>query len=406
MDRKQPGNVFAVEPTPRDLIRAATSKSKQLKKALRGLCSVAIVRVRDGKSSGEVQASSTARITWLDHGDVVFIGRPPVVGGCATGQLFARERSSLVTVFLSSSPRPQDRGEAGAQMIHQAVLSVHRTLGLAAARTVLVFDGRHPELPQEAWDQYQEKIRLVKADPLLRDCIIVEHDVWLHQAHGLRLAMEAHTSETSPVVFSIQDDCVVFGDVDVEFILRHLLEDDSVEYVKLFWRSDISPGAYESQPGTSHPSTPLLHSTWFWSDRPHFALRSHYTQRVWPAIAADQRVTMEQACEMPSSRDRDWGLWIYGPSGDMRREAHSKLLKAFGDNDRSAYFVRGDGAADFGGAADGAAAGSAGDALPRRACGEDGGGGEDDEGTAEKGGGWRAASPPASAGDQQLGREL
>ena len=70
----------------------------------------------------------------------------------------------LVTVFLSSSPRPQDsENDAGAIMLHQALLSVRRTLGLERAPAVCIFDGRHPALPEEQWAAYQRKISLIKA---------------------------------------------------------------------------------------------------------------------------------------------------------------------------------------------------------------------------------------------------
>ena len=399
----------------------------------------------------------------------------------------------LVTVFLSSSPRPQDATDAGAIMVHQAILSARRVLGLEGARTVLVFDGRHPRLSQAQWDAYQRKIALVRADPLVSGglsdggCVVVEHAEWLHQAHGLRRAMDAvfgngkendnddggceggegggtgtsitgrgeervDSSSTTmslaspvpaptPIVFSIQDDTVLFGAIDVAAIVDRLLHDPRVEYVKLYWRSDIGravtvsaaaaegcsssdreggsgkedrneeeeeeeedegggkergernggssgsgwmrglhdgtyetyPG-YESFPGTALtplpprrrrrrplPSTTavatahqkedekgegegegdggvdddrgnrddgggecgecgdddsneeeeeeevkeegeeaeeaeerrccgLFHSTYFWSDRPHFATREHYYRRVWPAIPPDARV--------------------------------------------------------------------------------------------------------------------
>ena len=218
----------------------------------------------------------------------------------------------LVTVFLSSSPRPQDsENDAGAIMLHQALLSVRRTLGLERAPAVCIFDGRHPALPEEQWAAYQRKISLIKADPLFAGGVtIVEHEEWLHQAHGLQRAMTAHLDPLRPIVFSIQDDTVVFGAVDVPHICRALLEDPGVEYVKLFWRRDIfdhddeTPN-YEVQPGTPHPSSDLIHRTHFWSDRPHFALVSHYNERVWPRIGDADRVTMEQACEAASSEDGD-----------------------------------------------------------------------------------------------------
>jgi len=353
-EQKHAANFFVVEPTPKALLQIALAKSKRLKKALRDVNAIVITRVQDGRCSNEVAVTSFERISWLEDGDAIYIeaAQPHSILLSHQSALSSRlqpltpsirgpiDQAELVTMFISSSPRPQDKSKAGAQMIHQAVLSARRTLCLCKAKTVLVFDGRHPDLPQSAWEDYQNKIRLVQEDPLLAECIVVQHTNWLHQAHGLRLAMEEHMPISSPIVFSMQDDTVVFGQVDTPLILDYLMHDEHVEYVKLFWRSKISLEAYESQPGQPHPSTPLLHSTWFWSDRPHFALRSHYEERVWPCITKHMRVTMEQACEEASFRDRNWGLWIYGPAGDMRREAHSKLIKTSGEGGGSAYFVR------------------------------------------------------------------
>ena len=266
--------------------------------------------------------------------------------------------SDLVTVYLSSSPRPQDSraDEEGAIMLHQALLSVRRTLGLERAPAVCVFDGRHPGLTEEQWAAYQRKIELIRADPLFADVAIVEHEQWLHQAHGLKRAMEEHADPTRPIVFSIQDDTVVHGDVDTAHICGCLIRDPTVEYVKLFWRGDLFASeletlSYEAHPGTPHPSSALLHKTHFWSDRPHFATVAHYDSRVWPRVGEGGRVTMEQACEAASSEEDggDWGLWIYGPRGDMRRESHSKYARrgrgadhgSEEDGGLSSYFVRG-----------------------------------------------------------------
>ena len=290
--------------------------------------------------------------------------------------------SDLVTVFLSSSPRPQDSraDDAGAIMLHQALLSVRGTLGLERAPAVCVFDGRHPALTDEQWAAYQRKIALIRSDPLFADVAIVEHAEWLHQANGLKRAMAAHADPARPIVFSIQDDTVVHGDVDTVHICAALLGDPGwpysssrvtpppvdpeapvlgpsdakrVEYVKLFWRRDLFASAlsYEAHPGTPHPSSALLHKTHFWSDRPHFATVEHYSGRVWPRVGEEDRVTMEQACEAASSEEDggDWGLWIYGRRGDMRRESHSKYARRGAGQDGegggggglSSYFVRG-----------------------------------------------------------------
>jgi hypothetical protein len=271
--------------------------------------------------------------------------------------LLSDQLSALVTVFLSSSPRPQDARDdnAGAIMLHQALLSVRQALGLSRCRTVCIFDGRHPALSDEQWLAYQRKVKLIRADPLFADVNIIEHKEWLHQAHGLKRAMMSHMNPTCPIVFSIQDDTVCFGHMNVGLIVAALLgrlQGPKVEYVKLYWRRDlvleksdlrsVSPShySYETQPAIPHPATELLHETHFWSDRPHFALRSHYESRVWPRIAVEDRVTMEQACEQASSEDKNWGLWIYGPRGDMRRESHSKYARGNVDGSLSSYFVR------------------------------------------------------------------
>ena len=152
----------------------------------------------------------------------------------------APDGRALVTVFVSSSPRPQDGvsegddngddgsgddpggGCVGALMVHQAVLSVWRALGGAVARTVLVFDGRHPRLPDHAWRAYCRKIALLRADPLLcggedgdaddrsgertttrRHVVFVEHSEWLHQV--CRRALDWNRGSSSPPVLGLRE---------------------------------------------------------------------------------------------------------------------------------------------------------------------------------------------------------
>ena len=78
-------------------------------------------------------------------------------------------------------------------------------------------------------------------------------------------------------------------------------------------------------PCTPHTATRLLTKITSHSDDPQLARREYFTERVFDVIAPNTRTTME-FCAWVSLRDAhlggDWGIWLYGEPGDMKRNIH------------------------------------------------------------------------------------
>ena len=82
----------------------------------------------------------------------------------------------------------------------------------------------------------------------------------------------------------------------------------------------------EYSPCTPHPEAAAggaaarLQRVGFWSDRPHFATRRAYDERVFPLVQPTARVAPEQVFIRRVKRDT--GLWVYGERGKMRHDLH------------------------------------------------------------------------------------
>jgi hypothetical protein len=108
-------------------------------------------------------------------------------------------------------------------------------------------------------------------------------------------------------VFVCQDDLQLRIDaLDIKNI-RQGFQYAEVEHVRIHWYYRLRRFWRADNPGTPHPCVPFLRLTYFWSDRPHFARRSHYELHVWPQIPRTARKTMEQVI----SKARGPMCWIY-----------------------------------------------------------------------------------------------
>ena len=76
------------------------------------------------------------------------------------------------------------------------------------------------------------------------------------------------------------------------------------------------------EPCTPHPETPLLHKIGEWSDRPHFATRDAYDERVFPLVQPSAKVSPEQVFIRRARRST--GLWVYGQRGNMLHDLHER----------------------------------------------------------------------------------
>ena len=245
------------------------------------------------------------------------------------------------TVFINCSPRDSDDKEIGLNQIINCIKSIKKELKFDDVMIYIIFDGvanRPPNFTRLHKINYNLKKTKIKKDPYIvndKFIKIIEFDEWLHQANSLKKVMTEYCK--TPLIFSLQEDTLILNGegIDMDLITDKLLNNDDVEYIKLYIHNDITvlPGQEragrskvgdmkpECLPGTPHPDTNLLHKTNEWSDRPHFATLEHYNKRVWPKIQPNFRCTMEQEVKFGSLRmGQNWNLWIYGKRFSMCHE--------------------------------------------------------------------------------------
>jgi hypothetical protein len=94
--------------------------------------------------------------------------------------------------------------------------------------------------------------------------------------------------------------------------------------------SPLQLGSTFARNASRHPTQPgLLRKSNGWSDRPHFATRLLYDQRVWPvfdlpnAPGLPERALGRTPVLSMRPNASTWGLWLYAPLGcSMLRERH------------------------------------------------------------------------------------
>lgn len=236
----------------------------------------------------------------------------------------------LVTAYVMSSPRSEDSmpgnfsSSYSLDVLKNVITNMHTYLRLNESNIVVMFDNRAPDVSDTQWNAYLRKINdfksWVRSDASLSKIHVLFNTKWQHEAGTWRTAWNMYKT---PIIFHDQDDSLVSGPVDVDFILRSLLSDPKVNYVKFFWHNDCSNDEdasgpyYEAAPCIAH-SSGLLQSTDFYSDRPHFARRKWYDDEIWPRIpenfVGNPEILVERAKAKPA------GMWIYGERNNMKRD--------------------------------------------------------------------------------------
>ena len=230
------------------------------------------------------------------------------------------------TFLIASSARPRDDGAINFQMLSDSITSVRSQLQLSGSHALVIFDGLagKPGVSRGMLSRYAVKIgRALISFPDV-DALVCED--WQHQANGIRCAL-AHVPRT-PLLFVIQDDTQLGpGGVDTVLVHQLLMQSASVEYIRFALHADCADSngkLFASYPPCDpHPDAAgLLHRTYRWLDRPHFARISHYDQRLFATLPLDAKVTPEQVLDQRSRVDKTWPLWMYGRRGDMLRDLH------------------------------------------------------------------------------------
>ena len=199
--------------------------------------------------------------------------------------------------------------------------------------------------------QSRYAVKIARALILFPELDALVCEGWQHQANSIRCALSA--VPRTPLLFVIQDDTQIGGGgVDTRTLHRLLTHDPSVEYVRFAMHADCKDERGRMLQGYP-PCTPhdsgLLHMTHRWLDRPHFATRRHYDERLFAILPAHAKVTPEQFLDQRSRAAKlaPWPLWVYGRRGDMARDLHwpqlldGKLVsKEFVPSNRSSYVHR------------------------------------------------------------------
>ena len=236
----------------------------------------------------------------------------------------------IYTAYVSSSPR----GVLDGGVCTRSILSIIRQTRalLPDARIVVVFDGRSANVSDIAWQRYLGKkaaVRTLASSMMALD--VIEHSTFLHQAVGLRAAM--NLTKGTPLVFVTQDDLVLLPRIRVSEITRHLTHDAGVRYVRLFQHERVDPRRqFWSRPARRHPTADALFKTYRFSDRPHFAHRAVY-EELWQRVREDDRNVPEillrrpprgQGSPHPSQEVYPLipDLWYWAPSGSVQHEVH------------------------------------------------------------------------------------
>eukprot|EP00929_Paragymnodinium_shiwhaense_P123897 TRINITY_DN9836_c0_g2_i1.p1 TRINITY_DN9836_c0_g2~~TRINITY_DN9836_c0_g2_i1.p1 ORF type:complete len:653 (-),score=158.56 TRINITY_DN9836_c0_g2_i1:89-2047(-) len=238
-------------------------------------------------------------------------------------------REQLVTAFILVGPRREDGqhargprlgggGSLALEGLQRAVLGVAEGLELPHASIVVAFDGPPNASQPKQLKHYTKKIANFKEwkeqNPALSSMDIFESDTpkgpaQLLQAAWTRVGREVAT----PFVFVANDAAEVYGDIDVEFILKTLGCDSSVQSVSFYNLKDCSNNT-NAQPCRPHASKRLQRSSFF-TDRPHFATSQLYTSKVFPRLLPDWKGSIE---ELLFRRMNDAGNWIYGERQQMQ----------------------------------------------------------------------------------------
>jgi hypothetical protein len=222
------------------------------------------------------------------------------------------EMSNLVTAYISTSPRIGDPHNTF-DLIKKTYDSFKQYDVLKDIRVVVCCDGRRPNTTDASWNAYQEKLKLMKSHNWNAE--LIEMPEWYHQANNVKAGMK--TNKT-PIVFFIEDDSHIFGDINFNLIINTLMEDINVEFIKFYQRPTFD-NFFSNYPGTFH-SSEFLRLTHDWSGRPHFALEKHYFNRVWTKCYPHTRNVIENLVVEQSRNDKNFGLWIYSPVNDVTHE--------------------------------------------------------------------------------------
>ena len=287
--------------------------------------------------------------------------------------------SVIVTIILTASPRPTD---PNTEMLQEALTSTRRVLyprNSPQATLHVLFDGVKNGTAEAVAAAYRAKRSWADIHvPATFDGSVVHSESWLHKRGLLAFFLnhQAHARRATPLLFVLEEDSGVMAPISVSIVHRALLvwarphapqppcasaavqaQQQRVEHVRLNWYDDcvVPRGSNDTfmtravpgnsvqrmhvfdYPCTRHRCSSLLHRTFFWSDRPHWATWGHYL-RVLARTAHGGKGTLETlleresggfAASSPGAECRSSGCWVYGARGEMRRDLHLSTSRSY-----------------------------------------------------------------------------
>ena len=195
--------------------------------------------------------------------------------------------SKLVTIIINTSLIPSC---PSAKIIHAAVTSLMtKQPELLGCRMLIMCDGPpHPPTQTERarWRGYIANLKiLVKKDPAFKHGEVIRRK-W----GGLPGAIiEAFKLVKTPLILNYQHDWHLVGTVNLQAIVRTLMERPEVQLIRLYKKPISQGGQYlwKLVPVEGY-DIPLIKIS-AWSDNPHFATTKHYRKFVLPYIVPNPR---------------------------------------------------------------------------------------------------------------------
>lgn len=235
-----------------------------------------------------------------------------------------RGPDDLVTAIITSSPVPS---HPSTDHIEQTVASVRAQL--PSAEIVIAIDGVRPEQVKrrDAYGLYVRRL-LWLCNYEWSNVLPVVMDEWQHQALCTRAALR-HVD--TPLVLFVEHDTPLVGDIPWDQLCE-VVQDGTANAIRFHQDVSIHP---DHERVMLDPEPRLvnglpLRRTAAWWQRPHLASTAFYRELLG-RFSPDARTMIEEpvyAAAWSDIEDRgeagwdDWRLFVYQPSGDMRRSGH------------------------------------------------------------------------------------
>lgn len=250
----------------------------------------------------------------------------------------ADEISKLITVVVTASARPSDVFGNSLAVLKYVWIQIRNKLQLPFAQSFMAFDGEPTqenvttfgakEIPEPHNEFYHQKIKSFKRwnkEKMGGSVNITEMDTWMHTSEMLR-SIFRHLEETNkltPLVFVTKDDSPIAGNVSMPDIVKALMCDNDVEYIRFIDKNDCTEDPEHNSPCTAHESKSWLQKVVNMTDSPHFATSTFYNAQVFGKVPRRYRGNPEPKVGEISH------AWTYGERKAMKHRDTNYLPPSF-----------------------------------------------------------------------------